>query len=303
MAVDSLCIYIAGSDHRLTAVDLATGANRWVVRLQGPVTAGVFRAGDLLYTATDQPGGAVHAMKPSSGNKIWTTSTGYVDVPLTLIDGRLMVMNRDGILLALDPQNGKILWRRKVGRSRTLPVTADSTRLLAATMDSLFLVDRKTGTISQRERAPGALASPWVEQGQELITATGDSAVLAVDRTTMRTVWRFAVDAPVLGAPALRGDTLIVVTRIGTIYRILLGETPALERVAALALPITAQPILLRDWVLLSGADGAIHAIDQTGAEVWKIWLGRPVEVAPFRFDDSTMFGIGGQGQLGRYRL
>ena len=90
LAIDSLCIYVAGSDHRLTAVDLATGANRWVVRLSGPVTAGVLRVGDLLYAATDQPGGEVHAVKPSSGNKAWTTGTGYVDVPLRLIDGQLL---------------------------------------------------------------------------------------------------------------------------------------------------------------------------------------------------------------------
>jgi PQQ enzyme repeat. len=57
LAVDSLCIYVTGTDRRLTAVDLASGKNRWVVRLSGPGNAGVLRSPTLVYAATDQPGG------------------------------------------------------------------------------------------------------------------------------------------------------------------------------------------------------------------------------------------------------
>ena len=91
LAVDSLCIYVTGTDRRLTAVDLASGKNRWVVRLSGPGNAGVLRSPTLVYAATDQPGGQVHAIHPTSGGKEWTTGTGYVDVPLRLIDGQFNI--------------------------------------------------------------------------------------------------------------------------------------------------------------------------------------------------------------------
>ncbi len=302
-AVDSLCIYVAGSDRRLTAVDLASGKNRWVVRLSGPANSGVLRSPTLVYVATDQPGGSVHAIHPTSGGKEWTTGTGYVDVPLRMIDGQLFVINREGTLLALDPAKGKIQWRRHVGRTRVPPVAADQQHVLVASMDSLFLVERRSGNVTNRIRAPGILVSEWVERDSTLIGVTADSAILAVDRATLRTEWRLRVDAPVLQAPAMRGDTLIVVTRIGTIFRVLLNGEPTLERVADLELPVTTEPIFLRNWILMGAADGDLHAIDSTGAEAWKVRVGRPVEVAPFLMNDSTLFGVGAEGQLSRYSL
>ena len=226
-----------------------------------------------------------------------------MDVPLRLIDGQLLVLNREGVLLSLDPETGHVHWHREVGRSRTPPVAADSEHLLVATMDSLFLVDRKSGFITGRERAPGELASAWIEHGQEVLAATADSAIVAVDRTTLRTIWRRQVDAPTLATPDIRGDTLYVVTRIGTIYRVLLGDDPTLEQVIALALPVTADPILMGDWLLVGGGDGAVHAIDAGGSEIWSMHLGRPVEVAPLVVNDSTLYGVGGQGQLSRFHL
>ena len=157
--------------------------------------------------------------------------------------------------------------------------------------------------MTARVRAPGILVTEWVERDSEVIGVTADSAILAVDRATLRTKWRLRVDAPVLQSPALRGDTLIVVTRIGTIYRVLLNGEPTLDRIGALDLPVTTDPVFLKNWILVGGADGDIHAIDSTGAEAWKVHVGRPVEVAPFLMNDSTVFGVGAEGQLSRFSL
>jgi outer membrane protein assembly factor BamB len=303
LAVDSLCIYVTGTDRRLTAVDLASGKNRWVVRLSGPGNAGVLRSPTLVYAATDQPGGQVHAIHPTSGGKEWTTGTGYVDVPLRLIDGQLFVMNREGTLLALDPDKGKIQWRTHLGRTRVPPVAADQQNLLVASLDSLFLVERRNGHVTAHVRSPGILVTEWVERDSQVIGVTADSAIIAVDRATLRTEWRLRVDAPVLQSPALRGDTLIVVTRIGSIYRVLLSGEPTLDRIAALDMPVTTEPVFLKNWILVGAADGDIHAIDSTGAEAWKVHVGRPVEVAPFLMNDSTVFGVGAEGQLSRFSI
>jgi outer membrane protein assembly factor BamB len=248
-------------------------------------------------------GGQVHAIHPTSGGKEWTTGTGYVDVPLRLIDDQLFVMNREGTLLALDPDKGKIQWRTHLGRTRVPPVAADQQNILVASMDSLFLVERRNGHVTARVRSPGILVTEWVERDSQVIGVTADSAILAVDRATLRTEWRLRVDAPVLQSPALRGDTLIVVTRIGSVYRVLLSGEPTLNRIAALDLPVTTDPVFLKNWILVGAADGDIHAIDSTGAEAWKVHVGRPVEVAPFLMNDSTVFGVGAEGQLSRFSI
>jgi outer membrane protein assembly factor BamB len=303
LAVDTLCLYIGGSDRRVAAVDLATGRNRWVTHMEGPLTAGILRAGHTVYAATDQPGGNVHAMNPSSGNGFWTTGVGYVDVPLTIVDGQLYALNREGVLVALDPETGKIHWHERVGRGRIPPIEADSEHLLLMTTDSLFLMLKKTGVVTARRRAPGAVVAPWVEHGAEVLVATSDSGIVAVMRETLDVAWHLRVDAPVLTAPVLRDDTLFVVTRIGSVYRVKLGDDPELEQVVALDRPITGSPALAGDWLLIGGADGELLALTSDGAEAWHLPVGRPAEIAPLLLNDSTLFSIGGQGQLSRYRL
>jgi outer membrane protein assembly factor BamB len=303
LAVDTLCLYIGGSDRRVAAVDLATGKNRWVTHMEGPLTAGILRAGHTVYAATDQPGGNVHAMNPISGDGFWTTGVGYVDVPLTIVDGVLYALNRDGVLLALDPETGKIHWHERVGRGRIPPIEADSAHLLVMTTDSLFLLLKKTGAVTARRRAPGAVVAPWVEHGAEVLVATSDSGIVAVMRESLDVLWHLRVDAPVLSAPVLRDDTLFVVTRIGSVYRVKLGDNPELEQLVALDRPITGSPALAGDWLLIGGANGDLLALTSDGTEAWHVPVGRPVEIAPLLLNDSTLFSIGGQGQLSRYRL
>jgi outer membrane protein assembly factor BamB len=134
-----------------------------------------------------------------------------------------------------------------------------------------------------------------------LVAGTTDSQVVALDPATLATRWGVKVDAPVLDAPAAKGDTLYVATRRGTLYRIASPEPRRAEAVVELDWPVTTPVTIVDGQILLGGADGLLRALSPKGVELWRVQLWRPVELGPVALDDGII-AIGGAGDLHRYR-
>jgi outer membrane protein assembly factor BamB len=292
--------YLGGSDRRVVAVELRTGAVRWAVRLAGPVVGGVIHDGRRIYAATDRPGGKVHAFDVSNGNQAWATGTGYVHAPLTLAGNRVIALNRRGQVVALEAATGKIAWRRAVSAARIAVLPLDSERLLVTGYDSLFVLSQADGRVLSRRLAPGDMVAPWVEQGDAIVTTTGDSLVVALDRATLEERWRVKLDAPLIAPPAVRGDTIYAVTRLGSLFRVVGDDAANATRLTDSYWPATGTPTLIGDWVLVGSADGALRAFTTQGAEAWRVRLGRPFELPPVPLEGGDFLAVGGRGDLTR---
>jgi outer membrane protein assembly factor BamB len=301
VAFDSLNAYVGGSDRKVVAVDLASGKTRWTVRLTGPMIGGVLEHGDVVYAATDQPGGKVVALRKESGRQVWSTGTGYVQAPLALTDGRLAVVTRTGYMVAINVSNGKVAWKKRLPSNRVAPAVVDSGVVMVTSYDSLFLVRLRDGQVTLRRRAPGTVTSPWIRLGQLLVAGTGDSTVVAVAPDSLREAWHVRLDAPLLVSPAAQGDTIFCVTRAGSIYRILPGADPVEARIHSPGWPATGTPTLLGPWLLIGGADGTLYGFDrESGEQSWKVALGRPAELPVYLLYDGSFLAVGGAGDLHR---
>lgn len=299
VARDETNIYLGGADRRVIAVDLASGKTRWAHRVAGPLLGGVVQRGGAVYAATDRPDGKVHAFDVRSGNELWSTGTGNVEAPLALTEDRLLVLNRRGQMLALDLGSGKVQWRRRLPSQRLAPQLLTSGLALVTSHDSLYLVSPADGSIARRRQAPGAVTAPWVPFGDLLLAGTGDSLVVAIDPADLTTRWSLRLDAPVLAAPVLRGDTILALTQLGTLYRILPGAVPAADRLDSGSWAATGAPASVGPWILAGGSDGMLRALDATtGEEAWRTRISRPVELAPLPFGDSTFLVLGSAGDL-----
>lgn len=299
VARDETTIYLGGSDRRVIAVDLASGKTRWAHRVAGPLLGGVLQRGGVVYAATDRPEGKVHAFDIRSGNELWGTGTGNVEAPLALADDQLLVLNRRGQMLALDLGSGKVRWRRRLPSQRLAPQLLASGVALVTSHDSLYLIRPADGGISLRQKAPGAVTAPWVPFGDLLLAGTGDSLIVALDPTDLSTRWTLRLDAPVLASPVLRGDTILALTQVGSLYRILPGAVPAAERLHPGDWAATGAPASVGPWILAGGSDGMLRALDAaTGEAAWQTRISRPIELAPLRFDDSTFLVLGSAGDL-----
>jgi outer membrane protein assembly factor BamB len=301
LSADSVSLYLGGSDRRLVAVDLASGRTRWAVRFGGPLVGGVLRDGDRVFAATDQPEGRVHALQVASGSQVWQVSTGYVHVPLTLAGEHLIVLTRSGWIYAIRKHTGEVAWHRRLPSSRIPALPLDGERLLVTSFDSLFVVQVADGRVTRRVPAPGPVTAPWQRAGAGLIGVTGDSTLIVLEPEALAVLGRVRLDSPVLTTPALWGDTLYCVTQMGTVWQIQLEPPFPAQRLAELRWPAVGTPVVLGGWLLVGGADGVLRALDRaSGAEAWRLQLGRPAEAAPLVLGDGSFIALGGRGDLQR---
>ncbi|MGH7703039.1 MAG: PQQ-binding-like beta-propeller repeat protein [Gemmatimonadales bacterium] len=301
LAREDSVVFVGGSDRRVVSVDLRSGAIRWAIRLAGPLVAGILQDSDFVFAGTDLPDGKIYKLKSLSGSRVWSTAVRGITAPLAMMDGLLIAQSRPGQTYGLDPKTGNVRWRSRTGRGRATPVPGDSATVIITAFDSLFRLATRDGRVLLRTKAPGTLLSDWVATDTSLIGGSADSTVVAVRPRDFRLLWRVKLDAPVLVSPAVRGDTVFAVTRIGTLYRILTDSAARAEPIATLAWPVTGGPVWFGNLLLLGGADGVIRALDGTGAEAWRLTVGRPVEIPPFILDDGLL-ALGGRGDLHRYR-
>lgn len=287
----------------MVAVDLESGRTRWAVRLTGPLVGGVIRGGSRVYAATDRPAGGVHAFDRTSGNQKWHTRTGYIHAPLALVEGRIIALSREGEAIAINAETGAIHWRRAVPSTMVPAVPLGDGRILVSSHDSLYVLQLTDGRILERRRAPGTIVSPWVARDGLLLAATGDSIIAALEIGTLEERWRVRLDAPMLATPALSGDTVYGVTRIGSVFRITGDQTPEITRLQEAGWPATGAPARVGSWIVVGAADGSLHAFSASdGHECWRAALGRPFEIAPLLIPGGDFLALGGRGDLHRLR-
>jgi outer membrane protein assembly factor BamB len=301
LVVEGETIYAAGVDRKVYAVDLTSGQLRWSSRLGGMVTGGVLVSGDTVYAASGRPEGRVYALDAATGQRFWRTSAGASAAPLALIGTTLIAGSNTGVVSGIDAHSGEARWRRRLGTTRVPAVAADSGMAIVATIDSIFRLDPSDGHIAVRAASPGAVVSPWVIHRGLLIAGTTDSVVVAIDPTSLRPRWRVTLDAPVLGSPAVWGDTIYAATRRGSLYRITANSAATATRLAELRWPVTAPVTLYQGLLLLGGADGLLRALRPDGTEAWRLQLRWPIDQGALPLEDGLL-AVGGDGDLHRYR-
>jgi outer membrane protein assembly factor BamB len=107
---------VAGTtDSQLVALDPATLATRWTVRVDAPVLDSPAASGDTIYVATRR--GTLYRVPPSEQRRAeqvveleWP-----VTAPVTIVDGHILLGGADGQLRALRP-DGSELWRIQLWR-------------------------------------------------------------------------------------------------------------------------------------------------------------------------------------------
>ena len=265
------------------------------------VAGGVLLAGDTVFVGTSRPEGRVYALRRSTGKQIWRSSTNPIGAPLAIVEGVLVAQTQRGEVLGLEPATGRILWRRRTGVARIAAMPAGPGGLLVATTDSLYRLAIADGKVTRRIASPGTIVSAWIPYNGGLVAGTTDSQVVFVNPAALQRTWSVRVDAPVLGSPAVWGDTLFLASRMGTVYRIDPGPNPTARQIAALDWPVTTPLTIVNARILLGGADGTIRALRSDGSEVWRVRIWRPVELGPVPLPDG-LIAVGGNGDFHRYR-
>ncbi|MEO8201400.1 MAG: PQQ-binding-like beta-propeller repeat protein [Gemmatimonadota bacterium] len=302
VAQSDTVIYFGASDRHVIAVDLRNGAQRWSARMQGPLAEGVAIDSVRAYAVSERPDGRAYGIDLSRGTKSWDRQVGFPSSAPVLADGMLIISTRRGVVQGLQPSSGIVAWRRVLGVVRAPAYITSPGEIIIATTDSLFRIATATGKVLDRKRSPGAVLSGWASSAQFRIAGTTDSVVVGMLPDSLSVAWSVRLDAPVIGTPIVRGDTAYAITRVGSLYHIRLGGTPAAERILSLKTPFIASPVMFRDWIVAGSADGVLYGFNLDGSIAWQITIAGPIELSPLVLSDGFL-AIGGRGDLHRYRL
>jgi outer membrane protein assembly factor BamB len=213
-------LYLGTHDGRLLALDASDGRVLWQFQsgdsvLAAPVVAG----GRVFFGSFDK---SVYALDATSGRLLWKRDTqGAVVSTPALDDGRLVIGNRTYDVLCLEATSGEVAWKRYVWfswiessasiRDGVAYVgSSDAAAVLAfdvATGRLLWTADVRGWAWGQ----PAVTASRVYEgtSSQVGYPAGHAAGVVALDRQTGRTVWRYASAPPERGAFGFPGSPAV----------------------------------------------------------------------------------------------
>ncbi len=178
---DSGTVVVRGDDGDVTALDLASGEERWTAyrALYAPTCAPAVADGRVYVGGYDDEQGHVFARDVASGDPHWHRTLDGPVVAAPAVDGRRVYVHDGAHVHALDPESGDDEWRSPVGARGAVAVAGDT--VYAATPKAgLQALAADTGEEFARFTRDATLgAFPVVTDGAVFLTA-GDDRVLAL---------------------------------------------------------------------------------------------------------------------------
>lgn len=229
VAVDDRAAYVGDMEGRVTALDLASGRERWTADVGTPVSGAVSLDGGRAYVASlgsQTTPGAVVALDASTGEEVWRTgedaiSSNPVSAPV-LADEGLLVLEASSVT-SLDPQDGSLHWRTEIvnplrappfffqGTATPAPVSAGGSVFVVDVTGRVYALDAGTGAVrwDHALNDPSPVSPPVVTE-EHVLVPTDSGTLYAIDRETGHLAWRIeATDRGFLRWLADAGDVLV----------------------------------------------------------------------------------------------
>lgn len=247
---------------------------KWQFKARGAVPLALSVAGGLVLVSSDD--GVLHALAVGDGTERWAI---HVKSPLgsPVVSGeRVILVDGDGHLRAVRLGDGTPLWTGTDTLLQPSYLTVLGDHLYVGTQDGLlFAFDAATGKEAWHTIASPAnlLVHAPAASGDVVVVTTGDGVVAALDAASGAVRWSVKLDipgVPVLGNPAIVGDTAYVYGAGGTTTSRLTGLDLATgtER-WRVNQQLSAVAVL--DRTAYTGGPGVATARDATtGKELWR---------------------------------
>ncbi len=266
-------------------------------------------AGDLLYVGAGTYGIAAVDIHTGAVRWVFNDSTWGFLQPPSVADGTVYVVDDYGSVFALDAATGAERWRFEDeyrDRYRFAPLVDEGVVYTASSSGAFVALDAATGDLIWRREFPGEDALPTALDGDLLYVTTGDGAVHALAIADGHEVWTVAMsmDPSVNGVAVVNG--LVYVTTGTPMWITDAGYVAALDaETGALVWRLDAEPgfgftppVITGETIYVASADpgGRVLALDaQTGAVRWEAGTGNPVSYPPALAGDQLYFGtLGG---------
>ena len=166
---------IASVDRFVYLVDVRTGRRIWRHRADAPFAVGPVIGDGRVFVASGSATGRVTALDIRTGRRRWTTPVGDVGAPLVLRDTLLFGATQRGRVFAVKTGNGGVLWRRTLSPIVAAPVVTAGRVAVVTLTDSLVVLDAATGRPLLRRALPAGAAAAPALAGDSALVLASPS--------------------------------------------------------------------------------------------------------------------------------
>ena len=278
-AVAGGVVYVGSDDHRVYALDAATGSELWSFASGDAVNATPTVADGVMYVGSDDA--YIYALDAATGTMLWSYDSGArVRNTLAVSDGRLYastLVNGETRASALDASSGELLWTAQVPHafdSESAPTVAgDMVYVPGAEYGVFHALDAATGEVAWTAAVGSYVESaPTVREGVVFLTMVNEA--YALDEMTGAVIWSYGTERyPARDFPALVVNGVYYLAPDNYLHA-LDATTGALLWTYQADGPINAAPVVAGGAVFAATEAGQIFAVDTAdGGELWTITL------------------------------
>lgn len=266
------CVYLAGSDGTLQALDLQDGKRRW--QYKGEQSFGVTPLVDSGLVVVGDTAGTVHAVDAADGRKRWTfDAKTRVYASANKCAQGYLVPTESGAVPCISPE-GKEVWSGQADdRINSAPAVAGN----RAYIGGCDRIVRALSTADGREVAANSIGdvtsgSPAVD-GDRVIVGLYKSVIACLSADKLETVWTYteiADEAPVKATPAVDRGVVVVGAGDSCVHGLdrKTGKRRWLFRARD---AVDASAVISGGTVYVGGTDKQFYALDlQTGKSVYE---------------------------------
>ena len=238
-------VYVGMLDGRLTALDRDDGSVVWTFRTDAPVRSSPAVVDGVLFAGSSDH--RLYALDALTGEQRWSFATGGRITSSPAVNEHLViVVSQDNLIHFIDRRTAKRWFDYEISLTNSSSAIADDSTYAADTRGTIRRVrwdnrewpfEKSLRNIRQwmfrwgmASELPPPKGVVWVRQeaGESFIgtpavdhervyASTASGKVFAYDRQTGDAVWQADLSAPGATSPTVRGDELVVGTRMGTL--------------------------------------------------------------------------------------
>ncbi len=255
-------VYAGTVDGTYHCVDATTGKPRWRVEVGAGVTSGPnFHGGDVLFGADDE---TLYCLSRADGKVRWKfqIAGGPVHGTPAVTAGKTFAAGCDSTLHVLDAATGKELTGVDLkGQVAGSGAVRDGIMYVGTMSGEVVAVDLAKPEVKWTYRPskgrPQFFASAAATE--KLVVIGGrDRRVHAIDRTTGKEAWTFAVDNKVDASPVVAGNRVYAGASDGRLYVLDLATGREVQRLQ-LDGPASASPAVADGCLIIGTEKGTVY--------------------------------------------
>ena len=292
-AVGGSLLFIGAEDKNVYALDLVTGAKKWVYKTGGAVESSPRYSNGIVYLGSND--GILYALNASNGALAWSKplSSNVFSSPF-VADGMVVVGSTGGSILAFDALTGEPRWQYETsGPVYSSPTIAAGVVYCGSNDKRLYALNATDGILLWAYETGGAIYSSPTVFNNVAYFGSYDGKVYALDAFNGSLIWMFSTGNRVVSSPTIASGTLWIGSGDGTLYAI--SAFSGQQRWAyEVGKPVESTPFYnSRTGVLYFGAnDNHLYAVDAASGEpLWGFAAGDWITSSPIVYDGVVFFG------------